>query len=177
MFFYFLVRYSVKLGRPKIAVFTCYMGIKTWNTVVVFIETGEFWLGHNLRFNETTSSFKFLHQKHIKPPISIVWVSLKPSPPKKRAVSLFKLGTNSAVGKINVTLTFSQHCILMEPYFGAVHKIKKVRMKKMGLKSANKFGKTGREERLLPTQKPWSRAKYYSHFNFWVYPQKTKHAL
>ena len=90
--FYFLVRYSVKLGRPKLAVFTCYLGIKTWNTVVVFIETGGFWRSSRPSasnsaktpgFNETTTGFKFLPQKHVKPPISVGRVSLKPYQKKK----------------------------------------------------------------------------------------------
>ena len=64
--------------RPiKMAVFTCYLGIKAWNTVVVFIETRGFWRSWRPSasnsaktpgFNETTTGFKLLTQKHVKPP-------------------------------------------------------------------------------------------------------------
>ena len=115
--------------RPiKMAVFTCYLGIKAWNTEVVFIETRGFCCGgihwnqgilaspkplvsmkppqQNPGFNETTPGFKLLTQKHAKPPIFVGRVSLKPSQKKKKSGFLIKtvnrvnfLVHNSAFGR------------------------------------------------------------------------------
>ena len=67
IYFIFVWRYSVKLGR-NFAVFTCSGGMKTWKPMVVFIETGGFWrcerpsafnIAKTPSFNETTIGFKF----------------------------------------------------------------------------------------------------------------------
>ena len=60
---FFFVRYSVKLGRLKLTVFTFYLGIKTWNTMVVKIETREFWLWQNLQFQWNHNGFQVFTPK------------------------------------------------------------------------------------------------------------------
>ena len=62
-FFIFFVRYSVKLGE-RFGGIHAFLGIKTWNTAVVFIETGGPTTGFTILPQKTRETAKTLAEFH-----------------------------------------------------------------------------------------------------------------